>query len=53
MEWREVALRRQKASIRGLPLSPYNYFLKPRYTKLARGVRLKLERLERIIVGDI
>jgi len=53
MEWREVALRRQKASIRGLPLGPYDHFLEPRYTKLARGARLKPERLERMIVGDI
>ena len=46
-------MRRQKESIRGLPLSPYNHFLEPRYTKLAYGARLKPERLERIIIGDI
>ena len=53
MEWRDVALHRQKASIQGLPLGPYDHFLEPRYTKLARGARLKPERLERMIVGDI
>ena len=53
IEWREVALRRQKASIRVLPLSLYNYFLKPQYTKLAYSARLKLEQLECIIVGNI
>ena len=52
-EWREVALCQQRASIQGLPLSLYNHFLKPRYTKLARGTRLKPEQLERIIVGDL
>ena len=52
-DWRERALEQQKKLIRGLPLGPFDHIIEPRYTQLARGARLKPERLERMLVGDI
>jgi hypothetical protein len=46
-------MRKQQKRIRNLLIRPFNHFLEPRYTQLARGVRLTPKRLERIIVGDI
>ena len=46
-------MEQQKKLIQGLPLGPFDYIIKPRYTQLAYRARLKPERLERILVGDI
>ena len=34
-------------------MGPFDHIIEPRYTQLARGARLKPERLERMLVGDI
>jgi hypothetical protein len=44
---------KQREWIRDLLIRPFNYFLEPRYTQLARGARLTPKRLECIIMGDI
>jgi hypothetical protein len=46
-------MRKQRERIRDLLIGPFDHFLEPRYTQLARGVRLIPKRLERIIIGDI